>query len=63
MRRGAVEALGRFGPDTFAAIPQLRSLQSDSHDYVRDAARKALAALEAPSQPDAGVDQADSQPR
>jgi HEAT repeat protein len=53
-RQEAIEALGHFGTDAAAAVPKLQALQADRDASIRDAAAKSLAALEAPSQPDAG---------
>jgi HEAT repeat protein len=49
IRRGAVEALGRFGEDAAAAIPKLRSLEQDPAKDVRVAASAAVVAIEAAS--------------
>jgi HEAT repeat protein len=62
IRSGAVEALGHFGRDAAAAIPKLQALQKDSEQLIRDAAAKTLAAIEAQSEPHAGVDRGQPKP-
>ena len=45
----AIEALSQFGPKAAAAIPRIRALKEDRDRDVREAATKALPAIETPS--------------
>ena len=54
--KAAIDALGQFGPDAADAIPRLRALRRDPRSGVGDAARKALATIEAASAPQARED-------
>ncbi len=46
-----IEALGRFGPKAAAAIPRIRALKGSVSGRIKNAATKALAAIEAQSGP------------
>lgn len=48
LRDVAAWALGELGRSGEAAIPHLRRLLSDEHQWVRDAAKKALERIEGP---------------
>jgi HEAT repeat protein len=50
-RAKAIEALRQFGPKAAAAIPGIRALKDDRNAEVRDAAAKALSAIENKSAP------------
>jgi len=50
-RTTAIEALGQFGRKASAAIPQIRALKDDRDRDIRDAAARALLAIEIHSAP------------
>jgi HEAT repeat protein len=55
IRQRAAESLAKFGTGAAAAVPKLRDLTEKSHsEPLRKAARAAIAAIEAPSQPQTG---------
>ena len=52
LRWGAAESLGAFGPAAVAAVAALREARDDPEEIVRDAAEKALRAIERPETAD-----------
>jgi HEAT repeat protein len=53
-REAAANTLGRLGPAARDAVPALRGTLQDQHGWVRDAAARALRAIEPEADPNAG---------